>query len=131
MTINVLRNWNSKLHLILQIVIRPFFSNPIQGVWLPQPPPMHQRFCFLHWWRFKSTSTENTVKRFCNFFGVTRLREKELAPTTEQLSISEFLNFHTGFTFLEMAKKVYQNKQRTSPVRVKHLTWLPANVSHC
>ncbi len=25
-------------------------------------------------------STENTVKRFCDFFGVTRLREKEPAP---------------------------------------------------
>lgn len=60
------------------------------------------------------TSTVNTGKRFCNYFDVTRLRENELAPTTEQLSISEFLNLHTGFTFQEMAEKAYQNKQRTS-----------------
>ncbi|MDO9086014.1 MAG: hypothetical protein Q7U53_07405 [Anaerolineaceae bacterium] len=60
------------------------------------------------------TSTENAVKRFCNYFGVTRLREKELAPTTEQLSISEFIKLHEGLTFQEMAEKVYQNRQRTS-----------------
>ncbi len=59
-------------------------------------------------------STENTVKRFCEHFGITRLREKELAPQSEQLSVSAFIQFHQGFTFPEMAKKVYQNKQRTS-----------------
>lgn len=61
------------------------------------------------------TSTENTVKRFCEHFGVNRLREKELAPQSEQLSVSSFLQYHQGFTFQEMAEKVYQNKQRTSP----------------
>jgi len=60
------------------------------------------------------TSTENVVKRFCEHFGVTRLREKELAPQSEQLSVSAFIQFHQGFTFQEMAEKVYQNKQRTS-----------------
>lgn len=60
------------------------------------------------------TSTENTVKRFCDSFGVTRLREKELAPPSEQLSVSKFLQLHKGFTLPEMAEKVYQNKQRTS-----------------
>lgn len=47
-------------------------------------------------------------------FGVIRLREKELAPTTKQLSILEFINLHEGFTLQEMAEKIYQNKQRTS-----------------
>jgi len=60
------------------------------------------------------TSTENTVEHFCDYFGVTRLREKELAPTSEQLSVSEFLQLHKGLTLPEMAEKVYQNKQRTS-----------------
>lgn len=60
------------------------------------------------------TSTENTVKRFCDYFGVTRLREKEMPPTSDQLSVSEFLQLHNGLTFSEMAEKVYQNKQRTS-----------------
>ena len=60
------------------------------------------------------TSTENTVKRFCEHFGVTRLREKEVATQSEQLSVSSFIRFHHGFTFQEMAEKVYQNKQRTS-----------------
>jgi hypothetical protein len=60
------------------------------------------------------TSTENTVKRFCEHFGVSRLRGKELPRTTEQLSVSEFLNLHAGYSFQEMAEKVYQNKQRTS-----------------
>ena len=60
------------------------------------------------------TSTDNTVKRFCVHFGVTRLREKELVPQSEQLSVTSFIQFHQGFTFQEMAEKVYQNKQRTS-----------------
>jgi hypothetical protein len=59
-------------------------------------------------------STENTVKRFCNYFDVTRLREIELAPPSEQLSVSEFIKLHEGFTFQEMAENVYQNRQRTS-----------------
>ncbi len=60
------------------------------------------------------TSTENTVKRFCDYFSFTRLCEKELAPPSEQLSVTEFLQLHNGLTFPEMAEKVYQNKQRTS-----------------
>jgi len=60
------------------------------------------------------TSTENTIKRFCEFFSVTRLREKELAPRSEQLSVTSFIQFHHDFTFQEMAEKIYQNKQRTS-----------------
>ena len=60
------------------------------------------------------TSSENAVKRICEHFGVTRLREKELAPQSEQLSVTSFIQFHQGFTFLEMAEKVCQNKQRTS-----------------
>ena len=59
-------------------------------------------------------STENSVKHFCEHFGVTRLREKELATRSEQLSVSSFIQFHQNFTFQEMAEKVYQNKQRTS-----------------
>ena len=60
------------------------------------------------------TSTENAVKHFCEHFGITRLREKELAPQSAQLSISAFIQFHQGFTFQEMAERIYQNKQRTS-----------------
>lgn len=59
------------------------------------------------------TSTENTVKRICDYFNITRLREKELAPTSEQLSVSAFLQLHKGLNLPEMAEKVYQNKQRT------------------
>jgi hypothetical protein len=60
------------------------------------------------------TSTENTVKLFCDHFGISRLREKELPHTTEQLSVSEFLNLHAGFSFQGIAEKIYQNRQRTS-----------------
>jgi hypothetical protein len=60
------------------------------------------------------TSTENTVKRFCEHIGVTRLRKRDLAPRSEQLSVSAFIQLHQGSTFQEMAEKVYQNKQRTS-----------------
>ena len=62
----------------------------------------------------KYQSTENAVKRFCEHFSITRLSEKELAPQSEQLSLSSFIQFHQDFTFQEMAEKVYQNKQRTS-----------------
>jgi hypothetical protein len=62
----------------------------------------------------KYQSTENSVKRFCEYFGITRLREKVLAPQSEQLSVSDFLNLHADYSFQEMAEKVYQNKQRTS-----------------
>ncbi len=62
----------------------------------------------------KYQSTENAIKHFCEHFDVTLLREKELAPQSEQLSVSAFIKFHNGFTFQEMAEKVYQNKQRTS-----------------
>ncbi len=62
----------------------------------------------------KYQSTENSVKRFCEYFGITRLREKVLAPQTYQLAVSAFIQFHQDFTFQEMAEKVYQNRQRTS-----------------
>jgi len=62
----------------------------------------------------KYQSTENAVKRFCEYFSVTRLRDKEVAPQSEQLSVSAFIQFHQGFTVKEMAEKVYLNKQRTS-----------------
>ncbi len=55
---------------------------------------------------YTSTSFGNTVKHFCEHFGVTRLREKELAPRSEQLSVSAF-------------------------IRVKHLTRLRAKVYQC
>jgi len=55
----------------------------------------------------KYQSTENAIKHFCEHFDVTLLREKELAPQSEQLSVSAFIKFQNGFTFQEMAEKVY------------------------
>mgnify|MGYP001346010751 CR=1 FL=1 len=55
------------------------------------------------------TSTENTVKHFCNYFDITRLRDEEIAIRDNQLSVSEFVQLHSEFSFQEMADKIYQN----------------------
>ncbi|MHB8135427.1 MAG: hypothetical protein ACYDH1_14540 [Anaerolineaceae bacterium] len=59
------------------------------------------------------SSTQNTVRRFCNYFGLNEI-SKEILPILDQLSVSEFVNLHQQFSFEEMANNIYQNRQRTS-----------------
>lgn len=59
------------------------------------------------------SSTENTVKRFCDYYGLKPYSQNR-PQISEQLPISEFIKLHGGYSFEEMANKIYQNKQRTS-----------------
>lgn len=59
------------------------------------------------------SSTKNTVKRFCDYFGL-KLYSRNRPQVTEQLSVLEFIKMHDDYSFEEMANKIYQNKQRTS-----------------
>ena len=62
-------------------------------------------------------STRNTVRRFCEHFGLQVIRNplRNLPPPpSRQLSVTEFLRLYEKYTVNEMAKKVYKNSQRTS-----------------
>lgn len=59
------------------------------------------------------SSTQNTISRFCNYFGLDEI-SKEILPISDQLSVSEFVDIHQKFSFEEMANIIYQNRQRTS-----------------
>ena len=59
------------------------------------------------------SSTQNTIKRYCNYFGLNEL-SKEILPISDQFSVSEFVNLYQKFSFEEMAQNIYQNRQRTS-----------------
>ena len=59
-------------------------------------------------------STELTVKRFCDFFGLERLSMVRYPDPASQLPVSEFLAIYDRFGISEMANRVFQNRQRTS-----------------
>jgi len=59
------------------------------------------------------SSTENTVRRVCEYFGL-KLYSRERLPISEQLSVSEFISLYDRFSIEEMADRIYQNRQRTS-----------------
>lgn len=59
------------------------------------------------------SSTENTVRRFCEYFGQ-KIFSLEHPPIEEQLSVSKFIRLLDGYSIEDMAVKIYGNKQRTS-----------------
>jgi hypothetical protein len=61
-------------------------------------------------------STEMTVRRFCDHFGLTLSRGKQIPDPREQLSINDFLSIYSEYGIQRMADEVYRNHQRTSPV---------------
>jgi hypothetical protein len=60
------------------------------------------------------SSTEATVRRFCEHFNLTLSRGAALPEQTEQLSIQEFLDIYNDYGVERMADEVYRNRQRTS-----------------
>lgn len=65
------------------------------------------------------TSTQNTVKNFCQFVGIEPLnRQREnldhLPLTKEQFSIADLLYMYENMTYEQMVDTVFQNRQRTS-----------------
>lgn len=60
------------------------------------------------------TATQNTVRRFCEFFSIPQTSEKTPPDTTDQLSISEFIRIYDKYGIEGMTQRVYQNRQRTS-----------------
>lgn len=60
------------------------------------------------------SSTEATVRRFCEHFNLTLSRGAELPEQAEQLSVKEFLDIHKEYGMARMTDEVYRNRQRTS-----------------
>jgi hypothetical protein len=61
------------------------------------------------------TSTENTVRRYCEYFGLNEY-SKQRVLITEQLSISDFIRVYEKYTLEDITSRIYQNHQRTSAV---------------
>jgi len=59
-------------------------------------------------------STELTVKRYCQFFGLERLSETRFPDPARQHSISQLLEIFDRYGVERMASEVFQNRQRTS-----------------
>lgn len=59
-------------------------------------------------------STQNTVTRFCEYFGISELSQIPLPTIAEQLSMAEFISYYEQYGSNGMAEQVYQNRQRTS-----------------
>jgi hypothetical protein len=60
-------------------------------------------------------STVQTVRKFCAYFGLKLCREQmEFPETSDQLSISEFLEFYNRYGIENFAAEIYRNRQRTS-----------------
>ena len=57
------------------------------------------------------TAVQNTIARFCEFAGISPTGTRS---PSEQLSISDFLLIHESNGTQGMARRVYQNRQRTS-----------------
>ena len=62
----------------------------------------------------KYASTENTVKRFCEYFGFQRLSRVKYPDISTQLSIADFVKLYDNYGIDWMTEQVYQNRQRTS-----------------
>lgn len=59
-------------------------------------------------------ATQNTVRRFCEFFSIPEKSEIYPPDTADQLSISEFIKIYDEYGIEGMTERVYQNRQRTS-----------------
>jgi hypothetical protein len=59
-------------------------------------------------------STENTVRRFCEFFSIPHNSETNPPDTAAQLSNSEFIKIYAEYGIEGMTERVFQNRQRTS-----------------
>ena len=60
------------------------------------------------------TGVQNTITRFCDFFGITQFATNEPTAPDAQLTTSTFLKMYSEHGIEGMTNKVYQNKQRTS-----------------
>ena len=59
-------------------------------------------------------STRNTVIRFCQHFGIPRLRKEGIPPPMEQLSMTDFIGIYDEYGIARMTEEVFRNRQRTS-----------------
>ncbi len=59
-------------------------------------------------------ATQNTVRRFREFFSIPEKSEIYPPDTADQLSISEFIKIYDEYGIEGMTDRVYQNRQRTS-----------------
>jgi hypothetical protein len=64
----------------------------------------------------KYASTENVVTRFCDYFGINRIRERRggYPHKSEQLSISDLIKIYEKYGLNKITDEVYCNRQRTS-----------------
>ena len=60
------------------------------------------------------SSTEATVRRFCDYFHLQLSRAAQVPAREEQLSIAEFLRINREYGTERMADEIYRNRQRTS-----------------
>ncbi len=60
------------------------------------------------------SSTEATVLRFCEYFGLQLSRGAQVPAREEQLSVGEFLRINREYGAERMAVEIYRNRQRTS-----------------
>ena len=60
------------------------------------------------------TSTENTVKKFCEYFNLQRLSQVRYPDKFTQLSITEFVEIYIKYDSEWLSEQVYRNRQRTS-----------------
>lgn len=61
------------------------------------------------------TATRNTVIRFCKYFGIEPIYNRERQPLTAQMSITEFIKKYDECGLELMTNEVYRNRQKTSP----------------
>lgn len=59
-------------------------------------------------------STQNTVKKFCEYFDIQQTSEAYPPEPAYQLSVPELIRFYDEYGIDGMAEKVFQNRQRTS-----------------
>lgn len=60
------------------------------------------------------TATSNTVNRLCRHLNIEKICKVRPPATSNQLSISKFLELYKKYTVDQMAESIYQNLQRTS-----------------
>jgi len=59
------------------------------------------------------TSTQNTVKNFCDYFDMIQF-SRERFPPQDQVSIPSFVSLCNSFSLDDLTDRVYRNRQRTS-----------------
>ena len=60
------------------------------------------------------SSTEATVRRFCEYFNLPLSHGAQVPVREEQLSVGEFLRINREYGAERMAAEIYRNRQRTS-----------------